>query len=332
MKKIGSFNVRNIRHISGYRKIEIAHDFNVDGVSTAKDPENNTVLFYKKLSANDISRLRSVRQAVIIIRQEDMNLIDAEIGANNLVLPVQSPRKEYARILGFIIANQAHKDRQYKTVDNFVIVGENVTIGRGTIIQPFVFIDHDVTIGENCLISAGVKIGQCVEIADHTNIGFNSVIGGLGFGFEREEGDGTPIHIPQIGGIRIGSHVEVGAMSSIAQGTINPTIIEDHVKIDDHVFLAHNCHIGRGSFVIACAEVSGSVVVGKNSWIGPNSAIINGVEIGEDCTVGIGSVVVKSVPGGKTVAGNPADDIETVKQFRVLQKNLLTKFATNHEL
>jgi UDP-3-O-[3-hydroxymyristoyl] glucosamine N-acyltransferase len=104
----------------------------------------------------------------------------------------------------------------------------------------------------------------------------------------------------------MGNNIEVGALTCICRGTIDDTLIGDNVKIDDHVFIAHNVQIGENSVVIAGAEVSGSVKIGKNSWIGPQSTIINGVEIGESSMVGIGAVVTKPVTNNVIVAGNPA--------------------------
>ena len=117
---------------------------------------------------------------------------------------------------------------------------------------------------------------------------------------------GVPVRIGHRGGVVIGADVEVGAHVSIAQGTIEPTVIHDHVKIDDCVFIAHNVTVGRASYVIAGAEISGSVTVGERVWISPEATVINGVTIGDDALVGIGSVVVKDVRDGDIVAGVPA--------------------------
>ena len=93
---------------------------------------------------------------------------------------------------------------------------------------------------------------------------------------------------------------------AVARGTIEDTRIDDHVKIDDHVFIAHNVQIGEGSFVIAGAEVSGSVQLGKRVWVAPQVTILNKVKVGDNATLGIGAVVRKDVEAGSTVAGNPA--------------------------
>lgn len=109
-----------------------------------------------------------------------------------------------------------------------------------------------------------------------------------------------------LGGVRIGDHVLVGAMTAIARGALQDTVIEDYVKINNLVHVAHNCHIGRGTLIGACADLSGSLTIGANCWIAPNCSIRQKLVIGEDSTIGIGAVVVKDVAPGTTVYGNPA--------------------------
>ena len=85
------------------------------------------------------------------------------------------------------------------------------------------------------------------------------------------------------------------------------------MKIDNLVHVAHNCLIKDGAFIIACAELSGGVVVGKNAWIAPNSCTHQKVTIGESSLVGLGAVVTKDVPDKCVYAGNPAKKIRSIK-------------------
>jgi len=103
-------------------------------------------------------------------------VISSAIKESNKVLYSKNPRLDYAVILPFILGNQKMK-RDYSTLPNIAVIGENVVIGKETKIEPFVFIDHDVTIGENCLIKSGAKIGSNVIIGNNLIIGENSVIG-----------------------------------------------------------------------------------------------------------------------------------------------------------
>ena len=98
----------------------------------------------------------------------------------------------------------------------------------------------------------------------------------------------------------------LGALNTVARGTLEDTVIFDNVKTDDHVHIAHNVVIGANTMIAACAEISGSVRIGKGVWIGANASIINQIEIDDYALVGIGAIVTKSVASGKVVAGNPA--------------------------
>lgn len=180
-----------------------------------------------------------------------------------------------------------------------VVISSSAVIGRGVVIGA------RTRIGNHVVIADGVKIGEdCV-------IKSNSVIGEEGFGFERDE-TGIPIRVLHLGKVVIGNRVEIGSLNTICRATLGVTVIEDDVKTDDHVHIAHNCHVRRGALLTACAEISGGVDIGEFAWVGPNTSIIQKAVLGPRVFVGIGSNVTKSVQGGTTIAGNPA---------RVLRQN-----------
>lgn len=172
------------------------------------------------------------------------------------------------------------------SIGAYAVIGKAV-IGDGTVISPFVRIYDNVTIGEGCFIKDG------------------AVIGGAGFGFERDE-DGNRFRFPQIGGVRIGNYVDIGANTCIDRGALSDTIIEDYVKISNLCQIAHNVHLGKGVVITGCVELSGSVVIGENTWIGPNVCVRDQRCIGSNTKVGMGSVVVKGIPNNEVWAGNPA--------------------------
>jgi len=172
-------------------------------------------------------------------------------------------------------------------------------IGRGAVIENGVKIGEGTRIGSGAVIKAGTVIGRFCEIKS------GAIIGEAGFGFERDEAN-HPIKMIQQGGLRIGDHVEIGSVNTVCRGALGDTIIEDYVKTDDHVHIGHNCHIGEGTMITACAEISGSVTIGKNAWLAPNCSIMQKVKIGDGCYIGIGAVVLRSVEAGAKMFGNPA--------------------------
>ena len=172
------------------------------------------------------------------------------------------------------------------SIGAYAVIGK-AKIGDGTIVSPLVRVYDNVCIGEECFIKEG------------------TVIGGAGFGFERDE-DGNRFRFPQIGGVKIGNHVEIGANTCIDRGALSDTILEDYAKVDNLCHIAHNAHIGKNAVVVACAEVSGSCSVGDDTWVGPNACIRDQRSIGSNTMIGMGSVVVKNVGDNEVWAGNPA--------------------------
>lgn len=218
----------------------------------------------------------------------------------NAYIVVDNPRLAFAKVLAeFFLKKKEAGIGQNTVIDQTAKIGKGVIIGNNCTIGRDVVIGDYTEIRNNVVITDGVKIGH------HCLIRSNSVLGEEGFGFENDA-DGTPIRIPHLGSVEIGDHVEIGNFTAIARGTLKNTIIQSHVKIDNLVHIAHNCIIGKNTLVIACAEVSGSAVVGKNCWLGVGCSTMQKIKIGDNCTIGIGAVVIKDVPAGAVMAGNPA--------------------------
>jgi UDP-3-O-[3-hydroxymyristoyl] glucosamine N-acyltransferase len=152
-----------------------------------------------------------------------------------------------------------------------VILGENVQIGAGSVIA------NDVRIGANTVIHANVTIGHNSQIGDHCIFFSGVVIGADGFGYERD-GD-SYLKIPQLGNVRIGDHVEIGANSTIDRGALHDTIIADGVKIDNLVQVGHNVVIGKHTVISAQSGIAGSTKVGEYCLIGGGVSIRDNIEV-----------------------------------------------------
>lgn len=210
------------------------------------------------------------------------------------VITASNPRLAFARALSLLKELVGFKVSQEKPqFAESVFINSTATIGKGVVIGARTYIGHNV------VVSDGVHIGEDCKIKS------NTIIGESGFGFERDE-HGIPFRMLHLGNVIIGNRVELGSLNTVCCGTIENTIIEDDVKTDDHVHIAHNCIIRSGSLISACAELSGGVDVGEQSWVGPNSSIIQKIKIGKKSFIGISSTVTKSVEDGIAVAGNPA--------------------------
>lgn len=143
-----------------------------------------------------------------------------------------------------------------------------------------------------------------VELSGHVEIYPEVIFSEHGFGFAWSGSE--YLHIPHTGTIHIGDKVEIFPGTNIVRPTLEPTRIGEGTKIDYNCHIAHNVNIGKHCLIIAGTVIGGSVTIGDNCYLGIGCMIRNKVKIGNGVTIGMGAVVVKDVPDGVTVVGNPA--------------------------
>lgn len=281
-------------------------NYTITGISSSDKPANNTIIFANKVTEATQQALLAVQQSLILVPfGQKTELAKATID-NNEVYECATPRLEYATLLNLVLDDTVGKENLQ---GNNSFVSEFAVIGKGTIIEDLVYIERGVVIGDNCIIKSGARIYRRVTIGNNCIIGPNSVIGYQGFGIEKDE-QGNNMRIPHFGGVQMGNYVQIGAVNTVVSGTINPTIVEDYVKTDDHVHLAHNVHVGKNCIITAGTIFSGGVRLHENCWLGPNTAVKQKTVIGKDALIGIGAVVLKDVPEGAVIVGNPGKPLE----------------------
>ena len=203
-------------------------------------------------------------------------------------------------------------------------LGENVAIGANAVIEEGVILGDNVVVGAGCFIGKHTKIGtntqlwanvsiyHQVEIGSDCLVQSNTVIGSDGFGYANEKGEW--IKIPQLGSVRIGNRVEIGASTTIDRGALDDTIISDNVIIDNQIQIAHNVEIGYGTAMAGGSVVAGSTKIGKYCIIG-GACVINGhIEITDGVTItGMGMVMRSIEEKGIYSSGIP---LQTNKEWR----------------
>ncbi len=188
------------------------------------------------------------------------------------------------------------------SIGSGVCIGENVRIGPGCVIGDGVEIGADTLLHANVTIYARCVLGARVII--HSG----AVIGADGFGFAREKdatlglGGGRWVKIPQIGRVLIGDDVEIGANTTIDRGALDDTVIEEGVKLDNQIQVAHNVRIGAYSALAGCVGIAGSARIGRNCTIGGAAMILGHLEIADGVHVSTNTLVTKSIkkPGAYT--------------------------------
>ncbi len=276
-------------------------NFNICEVSSLDNLKDNRLAFSKNKIIDTICY-----KALILVPINFNYNLDSDYS----VIKVSNPRLSFAKVV-----NEFFIKKNKQEIHTTAIIGNNCKIDSTVAIGSNCTIGDNVKIGKNTIINNNVVLFENTILGDNCYIKSGSIIGEDGFGFDFEE-DGTPIRIPHIGNVTIGNDVEIGSNSVIARGTLNNTIIENNVKIDDQVFIAHNCRIGSNTVIIAFAEISGSVIIGKNCWIGPNCSIIQKINIGDNVMIGIGAVVTHDIPSKKKVMGLDALELRSLLKLK----------------
>lgn len=155
------------------------------------------------------------------------------------------------------------------------VIGRNVVIGAATRLVANVTLCHGVQLGARCLIHPG------------------AVIGSDGFGLANE--DGHWLKVPQLGCVRIGDDVEIGANTSIDRGALEDTLIDDGVKLDNQIQVAHNVQIGAHTAVAGCVGISGSAKIGAHCMLAGGVGVVGHLEIADGTVVTGMSMVTKSI-------------------------------------
>jgi UDP-3-O-[3-hydroxymyristoyl] glucosamine N-acyltransferase len=197
------------------------------------------------------------------------------------------------------------------SIQPYAVIEAGASIGDDTIIGAGTYIGHETLIGPACLIYPRVTIRERTRIGSRVIIHSGAVIGADGFGFEVI--DGRQEKIQQLGIVQIDDDVEIGANTTVDRARFGRTWIQQGVKIDNLVQIAHNVVIGKNSVIVAQTGISGSTRVGERVTMAGQVGIVGHVEIADGSVIAAQSGVSKSVPGG-TWFGYPAGPIDEVKQ------------------
>jgi UDP-3-O-[3-hydroxymyristoyl] glucosamine N-acyltransferase len=174
------------------------------------------------------------------------------------------------------------------------VIEDGADIGPGCFIGPGSVVGRDARIGAQAYLVSRVSIGHAVRIGDRCQFQPGAVVGSRGFGNAR--GPKGWEEVPQLGSVVIGNDVEVGANTTIDRGAIEDTVIEDGVRLDNLIQVAHNVRIGAHTAIAACTGIAGSTTIGTRCMIG-GAAVINGhIQVGDDVIIMGYSMVTKSVP------------------------------------
>lgn len=198
-------------------------------------------------------------------------------------------------------------------------ISNSAEIGKGTIIQPNTFIGHNVTIGENCLIHSNVSIYDNTIIGNNVIINSGTILGSDAFYYQNR-----PNGFDQLksgGRVVIKDNVSIGALCSIDKGVTGDTTIGEGTKIDNQVQVGHDTIIGRKCLIASQTGIAGCVVIEDEVTIWGQVGIASGLTIGAKAILLAQTGVAKTLKGGKSYFGTPAEEArERLKQIAYVKK------------
>ena len=304
-------------------------DCEIKAVNTLSDAESGDIAF---LSNHRYAKYLPTTQAsAVILSQQDVS------DCPTVSLVVEDPYLAYAKIAQLIYPELDFE----ASVDKTAVIGQNCQIDEEVCISAHAVIGNHVKIDTGCYIGPGVTIGDYVSIGSNSYLGASvslcrevqlgrsvrihpgAVIGSDGFGIAQDKSSGW-VKVPQIGSVMIEDNVEIGANTTIDRGAIGNTVIEEGVKIDNQVQIAHNVRIGAHTVIAGCVGIAGSTTIGKRCMLGGAVGINGHIEIVDDVVLTAMSGVSGSIrkPGIYSSNMNSVVDNKTWRRNVVQMKKL----------
>lgn len=271
------------------------------GISAITRPEDHTVLFLNKKIEDKIVKLYDCKDCFLFF-QTGIG-IPADLLDRHIFCEVDDAMEAFSLLVSNIYGEKIAEDRRRRYSDrNGSFIGENVVIGSGTYIEPGCLIDHDVVIGDDCVIKYGSVLRHC-RIGNKCTVYEHVMIGNEPFNYHKEKG--RAVRTIAVGDVRIADNVDIGAHCVIDRGTTTHTMIGEDTKIDGNVRIAHD------AILYDNVEVTSWSLIGAFSEVGENAAVFSAdvmkrVIIGRNSVVGFDSAVIKNVPDNVEVFGYPA--------------------------
>ena len=251
--------------------------------------------------AKFLEQLKSSEASAVLVTKEQSQFV------KNTAIIVDNPYLAFAKISEwFDWRSPLAKGRAKNTsiansaqISPSAQICSGVVIGENTRIAEHCYIGANTVVANNCSIASSTRIEANVSIYDNVHIGqrcivhSSAVIGADGFGFAKDSHGWQKIY--QLGGVQVGSDVEIGAGTTVDRGAIADTIIGDGVKLDNQVQIAHNVHLGDHTAIAGCSAIAGSTHIGEHCTIAGMSGVTGHLEIAANTHVTAMSLVSRSI-------------------------------------
>lgn len=252
----------------------------ISGLATLESAQAGDLSFFH--NAKYRIPLESTKASAVILKEEALSFCPSS------ALVVADPYFAYAKI-----AELWKEEPLMEGVHPRAVIGQNVQLGKNVVIGPGVVIEDHVVIGEDTRIDANAVIYHHVHIGSRVRIYAGAIIGADGFGNAFHEGRWQAV--PQLGSVRIGDDVSIGANTTIDRGAIEDTVIGHGVRLDNLIQIGHNVEIGDHTAIAAGAMIAGSVKIGRYCMIGGSTKMKGHIRIADRTILTGGTEVGASI-------------------------------------
>lgn len=275
----------------------------IEAVSYIGEPQPKTAMFITAKSAQLLAGLKDLR-GCLVFAEEGMTVADELLEKHHFIFS-SKPQLAYYHFSLDLAQNQAKEKakRTYQTLANGAMLGENVRLGQGVVLEPFALVDHDCQLGDRVRIGTGAVVRRA-RLADAVQVGPHTVIGADGYNLVKV--DGNTYSQPTLGSVEIGSAVVIGSQVVVAAGLAGVTRIGDYSQVDSLCHIHHDCQIGKNVELCSSVTMGGFCQIADNSFIGIGCRLKNRLKIGSRVVIGMGSVLLSDLPDGVTAFGSPA--------------------------
>ncbi len=214
------------------------------------------------------------------------------------VIITPEPYVYFARLTQ--IWKRVHQGAATTGIHPSAVIDPSARVAPDAVVGPLCVVEAGAFIGAGTLLHSRVTLGRDCSIGERCIVHSGAVIGADGFGFALSEG--RWVKIEQLGAVRIGNDVEIGANTCIDRGALGDTVVEDGVKLDNLIQIGHNVHIGAHTAMAGCVGVAGSARIGAGCSIGGGAVVLGHLTLADDVHVSAASVVTRSIlkPGQYT--------------------------------
>ena len=306
-------------------------DFLVQKISPLETATSSSLAFLSNPLYR--SQLASTQAGCVIVSPEMQSLVRA--GSACIVSP--NPYLYFAKVTQLWRQQQVAENSE-PLVHPSAVVHPKAVVHPSARIGPLCVIEKGARVGAGSWLKSHVTLGADCSIGEHCILHAGVVIGADGFGFAPIEGRWEKIE--QLGAVRIGNHVEIGANSCVDRGALEDTVIGDGVKLDNLVQIGHNVQVGAHTAMAGCVGVAGSAVIGAHCTLGGGAIVLGHLTLADGVHISAASVVMRSINKPGNYSGVfPIDDnasweknAATLKQLHGLRdriRSLETAFESS---